>query len=161
MDSVGWQRFLECEERVLLVDVEIGRVLHILAIVHWIGGVGFVTSVALPTISRLSEPARGLSMFEELEHRFSKQAKITVTLAGLTGLYMTYRLNAWDRFTDLAFWWMHFMFVVWLVVMLILFIAEPLFLQDGFIAAQTATPRRPWRWSKLCTGSCSAGPSSP
>jgi hypothetical protein len=34
MDSVGWQRFLEREERVLLVDVEIARVLHILAIVH-------------------------------------------------------------------------------------------------------------------------------
>jgi uncharacterized membrane protein len=112
-----------------LVDVEIARVLHILALVQWIGGVAFVTGVALPAVSRLAEPARRLFMFEELERRFSKQAKVTVALAGLTGLYMTYRLNAWDRFTDLAFWWMHSMFLVWLIFMLILFVAEPLFLQ--------------------------------
>jgi uncharacterized membrane protein len=122
-------RRLEGERRELLDDVEIARVLHILAIVHWIGGVAFVTSVALPAVRRFSEPARRFSVFEELERRFSKQAKITVTVAGLTGLYMSYRMGAWDRFTDPRFWWMHSMFLVWLTFTVLLFMAEPLFLQ--------------------------------
>jgi uncharacterized membrane protein len=115
-----------------LDDIAIARALHVLAIVHWIGGVMLVTLVILPAIGRLSEPARRVALFEEIEGRFSFQVKISVTLAGLTGFYMTWRLDAWDRFADPGFWWMHAMVLVWVLFTAILFIAEPLFLHHWF-----------------------------
>jgi uncharacterized membrane protein len=111
-----------------LDDLAIARAIHVLAIVHWIGGVTLVTAVILPAVRRLSEPARRLAVFEAIEGRFSLQAKISVTLAGLSGFYMTARLDAWDRFSDPHFWWMHAMVFVWALFTTILFVVEPLFL---------------------------------
>lgn len=45
---------------------------------------------------------------------------------------MTQRLDAWDRFADPQFWWMHAMVVVWAVFTAVLFVAEPLFLHAWF-----------------------------
>jgi hypothetical protein len=39
---------------------------------------------------------------------------------------MVDRLNLWDRFRSLDFWWMHAMVCLWLVFTLLLFVAEPL-----------------------------------
>jgi uncharacterized membrane protein len=125
-----------------LDDFAIARLLHILAVIHWIGGVSLVTAVILPAVARFSEPSRRVAVFEEIENRFSFQAKISVTLAGLSGLYMTYRLDAWDRFADMQFWWMHAMAVVWAIFTFILFVAEPLFLHDWFRRRATADPER-------------------
>ncbi|MEQ8268641.1 MAG: hypothetical protein RH982_15720 [Parvibaculum sp.] len=113
-------------------DIAIARALHVLALVHWIGGVTLVTLVILPAIRRFSEPGRRAALFEEIEGRFAFQAKISVTLAGLSGFYMTWRLEAWDRFADPAFWWMHAMVLVWTLFTFVLFVAEPLFLHDWF-----------------------------
>jgi hypothetical protein len=45
---------------------------------------------------------------------------------------MTWRLSAWDRFFEPAFWWMHAMVGVWAVFTFVLFVAEPLFLHRWF-----------------------------
>jgi uncharacterized membrane protein len=111
-----------------LDDLVIARAVHVLAIVHWIGGVTLVTAVILPAVARLSEPSRRVALFEEIEGRFARQAKISVTLAGVSGFYMTYRLDAWDRFADPQFWWMHAMVLIWTLFTVVLFVAEPLFL---------------------------------
>lgn len=113
-------------------DIAVARLVHIVAIVHWIGGVSLVTAVLLPAVARFSEPSRRIAVFEEIEGRFSFQAKISVTLAGLSGFYMTYRLQAWDRFLDPHFWWMHAMVLVWTIFTVVLFIAEPFFLHAWF-----------------------------
>lgn len=113
-------------------DIVIARALHVLAIVHWIGGVTMVTAVILPSVRRIAEPSRRLALFESVEGRFSTQAKVSLTLAGLTGFYMAHGLDAWDRFLDLSYWWMHAMVLIWAVFTIILFIAEPLFLHDWF-----------------------------
>lgn len=113
-------------------DIAVARVLHILALVHWIGGVSLVTVVLLPAVRRVAEPARRIALFEEIEGRFSLQAKFSVTLAGLSGLYLTHRLQAWDRFLDPHYWWMPAMALVWLIFTIVLFIAEPLFLHSWF-----------------------------
>ena len=34
---------------------------------------------------------------------------------------MTYRLEAWNRFLDPAFWWMHAMVLVWAIFTVVLF----------------------------------------
>lgn len=113
-------------------DLSIARALHVLAVVHWIGGVGVVTAVILPAVVRFSDPSRRLAVFEEIEGRFSLQARISVTLAGLSGFYMMYRMDAWYRFSDPQFWWMHAMVLVWAIFTFILFVGEPLFLHAWF-----------------------------
>ncbi len=115
-----------------MVDLTIARAIHVAAIVHWIGGVSFVTLVLLPGVRKLTVPQDRVRLFEQIEGAFSWQAKISVTLAGLTGFYMTHRLVAWDRFLDPGYWWMHAMLAIWLVFSLILFVFEPLFLHRWF-----------------------------
>jgi uncharacterized membrane protein YuzA (DUF378 family) len=78
-------------------SLTIARALHVLAIVHCIGGVSMVTLVILPGLSRGVPAFARLGLFEAIEGRFAKQARISTLVAGLTGLYMAYRLRAWDR----------------------------------------------------------------
>jgi uncharacterized membrane protein len=113
-------------------DLTLARALHVLAVVHWIGGVAMVTLVILPAVAARADPAERLALFDAVEGRFGAQAKLSVTAAGLTGLWMTWRLDAWDRFADPAFWWMHAMVAVWALFTLVLFAAEPLVLRRWF-----------------------------
>jgi len=113
-------------------DLTIARAIHLLAIVHWIGGLAFVTAVLLPAIGSVSEPSLRLALFEHVEGRFSKQAKASVALAGLSGLYLTHRLNAWERFAEPQFWWMQLMVLLWSVFAFVLFVAERAFLHGWF-----------------------------
>jgi uncharacterized membrane protein len=112
--------------------VTIARAIHVLAIVHWIGGVTMVTLVMLPGLIYDTPAAQRLGIFELIEGRFAKQARVSTLLAGASGLYMTYRLEAWDRFLDLSFWWMDAMVLVWAIFTLALFVVEPFFLHRKF-----------------------------
>lgn len=113
-------------------DMAIARALHVLAVVHWIGGVTFVTAVLLPGLGGLADATHRLRVFEVVEGRFAQQARISTLIAGLSGLYMTWRLDAWARFPDPKYWWMHAMVGVWALFTVVLFLAEPLFLHDLF-----------------------------
>jgi len=109
-------------------DTTIARTIHVIAVVLWIGGVGFVTTVLLPAVRHMKSPAERLAFFDDIERRFAWQARMTTLLAGLSGLYMLIRLDAWDRFLSARMWWMHAMVIVWLLFTLMLFVAEPFFL---------------------------------
>jgi hypothetical protein len=109
-------------------DFTLARVLHIVAIVPWIGGVAFVTTVLMPAIRRQNPPHERLSSFHRFEAGFAAQARWWVGLAGLSGFWMIHRANLWYRFADIHFWWMHAMVGVWAVFAAMLYLIEPLFL---------------------------------
>jgi uncharacterized membrane protein len=113
-------------------DIAVARAVHVLSILHWFGGVAFVTSIVLPAVSRLAEPAQRLALFEAIERRFAGQVRVSVPLAGLSGAYMAERLEAWQRFIEPSGWWLTAMAIVWLLFMAILFVLEPLVLHDWF-----------------------------
>jgi len=115
-------------------DLTIARALHVLAVVHWIGGVSMVTLVLLPGLIRAVPAAERLELFEMIEGRFAFQARISTLAAGASGFWMTHRLAAWDRFADPGFWWMHAMVAIWAIFTFVLFVAEPLFLHRWFHA---------------------------
>jgi uncharacterized membrane protein len=121
-------------------DVTIARALHVLAIVLWIGGVGLVTTVLLPAARRIPDPAQRFALFEMVESRFGAQARFSVLLAGLSGLYMLVRMDAWYRFASPAYWWMHAMVLVWLIFAVVLFVLEPLVLHRLFAARGKIDP---------------------
>ncbi len=119
-------------------DIVFARVLHVLAVVLWIGGVGIVTTVLLPAVRQQYPAHQRLPVFHALESRFAGQARITTVLAGASGFYMAWRLDAWNRFRSAGFSWMHAMVLTWLVFMLMLFVVEPLFL-ERLLARRVAT----------------------
>jgi uncharacterized membrane protein len=108
-------------------DVTLARAIHVLSIVHWIGGLAFVTLVVLPMARRSVDAHKGLALFEAVEQRFSAQVRFSVPLAGLSGFYMAERLDAWPRFLDLSQGWLGAMVLLWLFFMAILFVVEPVF----------------------------------
>lgn len=105
------------------------RVLHVLGVVLWIGGVAMVTTVLLPAVAQMKSAVERIEFFEHIERRFATQARYTTLLVGLSGFYMVHLLDAWNRFAELRFWWMHAMVLVWLMFTLMLFVLEPLVLQ--------------------------------
>jgi uncharacterized membrane protein len=113
-------------------DITIARALHVLAVIHWIGGVAFVTAVVLPYAAAIAEPARRLAFFESVERRFSAQVRVSIPLAGLSGIYMAERLGVWPRFITPAGWWLAAMALLWLVFMAMLFVVEPFLLRGRF-----------------------------
>jgi len=116
-------------------DFIIARVLHVLAVLMWIGGVAFVTTVVMPSIRRNHPPEERLATFHRIEERFVPQARFWVLLAGASGFWMVYRADLWDRFAGFDFWWMHAMVCVWAIFALMLFVVEPLVLRRRFSAS--------------------------
>lgn len=114
------------------MELSLARILHILGVVIWIGGVAMVTLVIIPAVKRMKSREEQLQTFEQIEGRFANFAKVATVITGLSGLYMIYVLNAWVRFLDYRFWWMHAMVLVWLIFTIILFILEPLVLHKLF-----------------------------
>lgn len=113
----------------MLIDLfTLARVVHVTALVGWIGGVWFVTFVVMPAIVRSEAPDRRLEAFHRIEAGFAPQARFWVLLAGASGFWMTWQADLWGRFAQMDMWWMHAMLGLWLVFFMMLFVAEPLVL---------------------------------
>jgi len=121
-------------------EFALARALHVLAVVLWIGGVAFVTTVLLPAVRRQIPAQQRLAFFDRVERHFAWQARGTTLLAGATGFWMTHRFGLWPRFADAGFWWMHAMVAVWGVFTLMLFVLEPLVLHRWLEARQARDP---------------------
>lgn len=119
-----------------LDDIELARALHVLFITHWIGGVAFITLVALPLARAREDASEGWALFEAIERRFSAQVRWSIPLAGATGLWMAWRLHLWAQFADPAFWWLDAMVLVWAVFMTLVFVVEPI--AHAHLAAEAA-----------------------
>lgn len=110
----------------------LARALHVVGVVLWIGGVAFVTTTLIPSLKNMPDTDKRWALFEQLEGRFAFQARIVTLLTGLTGFYMLDYLQAWGRYQQVQFWWLHMMTLIWLVFMLVLFVLEPLVLHRYF-----------------------------
>jgi uncharacterized membrane protein len=106
----------------------LARVLHVLAVVVWIGGVSIVTTALLPAVRGSEFGADWLAAFQAIERRFAWQARVAIVIVGLTGLYMIVQADMWDRFRSAEYWWMHAMVCTWTIFAIGLFLVEPLFL---------------------------------
>jgi len=110
----------------MINDFAVARALHVLALVHWIGGVALVTTIVLPRARALANAHDALAAFKAFEGPFAAQARASILLVGLSGFYMLIKLQAWTLLLDPAFWWLALMVVVWTAFVLIVFVLEPL-----------------------------------
>ncbi len=102
----------------------ISLIIHVLSVVVWIGGVAFVTMITFPMIRRTQNSLEQVLMFQGVEHRFSKIAKVAVVLAGLTGFYMLS-----EKGLSVGIW---IMIIVWTVYASLLFFLERLIFKKFF-----------------------------
>jgi uncharacterized membrane protein len=107
-------------------DIEFARALHVLFVVHWIGGVAFVTLVALPLARAGRNASAGWTLFEAIENRFVSQARWSIPPAGAAGFWMVWRLGLWGVLADGSLWWLDAMTALWALFMFVVFIVEPL-----------------------------------
>ena len=107
-------------------DLAIARAIQVLAVVVWIGGVAMVTTVILPMVRRTRTLVQGQMVLQAVERRFVWQARLATLLVAASGFYMVDRVDLWDRFRHLEFWWMHAMVLLWLIFTFFLFVGEPL-----------------------------------
>jgi uncharacterized membrane protein len=128
-----------------LPSAVLARIVHVLGVVVWIGGVAFVTTVLIPAIRKLPSAAERIQLFEQLEGRFASQARIATLLTGGSGFYMLHSMDAWNRYLDPAFWWTHLMTFVWLAFTIVLFVLEPAFLHRNFVALAMRDSDRAFR----------------
>ena len=110
----------------------LARALHVVGVVLWIGGVAFVTTTLIPSLREMSDADQRLQLFEQLEGKFAFQAKLVTLITGLTGFYMLAYMDAWDRYQQVQFWWIHLMTLIWFIFTIVLFVLEPLFLHRRF-----------------------------
>lgn len=141
----------------------LARALHVLAVILWIGGVAFVTWVILPNVRRMKAPQERIAFFEQIEARFASQARVWTLLAGATGFYMLHLLDAWGRYAQAQFWWVHAMTAVWVIFTLMLFVLEPLVLHRVIKARAERDPEGTFRrierlhWALLSLSLIAAG----
>jgi uncharacterized membrane protein len=107
-------------------DLALARAIHVLALVHWIGGLAVVTTIVLPHARGLPNAKDAVAAFAAFERRFAFQVRISILLVGLSGAYMLAKLDAWDRFRYAAFWWLDLMVAVWMLFALMVYVLEPL-----------------------------------
>ncbi len=99
--------------------------IHVLSVVWWIGGVAMVTGVLLPLFGRLPAGER-IERIRELESRFANQARVAVLLVGITGFWMLALTGGFARLAFAHGWWIDLMLLVWVLFVIMLFVAEPL-----------------------------------
>ena len=116
----------------MIDDLALARAIHVLALVHWIGGLAVVTTIVLPQARGLPDAKAAVAAFEAFERRFAFQVRISILFVGLSGIYMLAKLDAWDRFQYAAFWWLDLMVAVWLLFALLVYVLEPLALHRRF-----------------------------
>jgi uncharacterized membrane protein len=117
-------------------DLALARALHVAAVLVWIGGVAMLNMVVLPAARAARDPA----LYQRVERRFNAQTRWTLAIAGLSGLYLVWRLGLWPRFAEARFWWMPAMAAVWAGYALVLFVLDPLFLRARFEARLARDP---------------------
>ena len=101
--------------------------IHVLGVVVWIGGVAFVTIIVFPMLLRMEGSLEKMLLFQGIEHRFAKIAKISVAVVGITGAWMLQITGEWRTLFSAGGIGPTLMLIVWIFYMLVLLFEARLF----------------------------------
>ncbi len=65
-------------------------IIHVIAVIIWIGGVTFVTTVIFPMMYTTEGSLEKALLFQRVEHRFATIVRWLIALTGVTGLWILY-----------------------------------------------------------------------
>ena len=65
-------------------------IIHVIAVIIWIGGVTFVTTVIFPMMYMTEGSLEKALLFQRVEHRFAGMVKWLIVIVGVTGIWLLY-----------------------------------------------------------------------
>ncbi len=72
------------------------HIIHLLTVILWIGGLAFVTYIVLPMAIKTPDALQKVLLFQRIEHRFAKVARIYNVITGASGFVMII-MTGWYR----------------------------------------------------------------
>jgi len=105
------------------------HIIHLLTVILWIGGLAFVTIVILPMVIRTPDALGKVLLFQRVEKKFARLARIYNLVTGATGFAMIFTLG-WHRllFTR-AGAPLTVMMLIWVFWFVMLFALEPIIIR--------------------------------
>lgn len=72
------------------------HIIHLLAVIIWIGGLAFITMLVLPMIIKMPEPLQKVLFFQRIERKFAPLARVYNLIVGISGFVMIFTAG-WHR----------------------------------------------------------------
>lgn len=119
-----------------MVLFTISLIIHVVFVVLWMGGVGFVTIVLFPMITRTQQPLERVLLFQRIEHRYARIARLYAVIVGITGFVNLYYMGGLKLLFTGYGWGITAMLLVWIMWMVLLFGLEPVVIRRLLKEAQ-------------------------
>ena len=101
--------------------------LHVVVVVLWIGGVAFVTIIVFPMLLKMEDSLQKALMFQRIEGRFAKHARIYLILAGISGFSLLYLTGRYQDLFSADGFGITTMLIVWVFFGLVLTFEKKIF----------------------------------
>ncbi|OGP14349.1 MAG: hypothetical protein A2052_09715 [Deltaproteobacteria bacterium GWA2_54_12] len=102
------------------------HIVHLLAVILWIGGLAFVTGIVLPMAIKTPDALQKVLTFQRVEHRFAPLAKWYNIITGISGFAMVWMMGWQDLYFTRAGLALTFMTAIWLFWFVMLVGLEPI-----------------------------------
>ena len=105
------------------------HLIHLLTVILWIGGLGFITILVLPLIIKMPDPLQKVLFFQRIEHKFAPMARVYTVITGITGFIMMFMTGAEGMLFTRQGFPLLFMLGVWVFWAIMLFGLEPIIIR--------------------------------
>ncbi len=105
------------------------HIIHILTVILWIGGLGFITILILPMVVKMPDALQKVLLFQRIEHRFAPLARIYTVVVGITGFSMFFILDLTSILFAKEGMFLLIMIAIWGFWVIMLFGLEPLIIK--------------------------------
>ncbi|HLC19232.1 MAG TPA: hypothetical protein VJM57_09500 [Thermodesulfobacteriota bacterium] len=105
------------------------HIIHVLTVILWIGGLAFVTMMVFPVIFKTPEPLQKVLLFQRIEHRFARVARVYNLITGITGFAMVFYMGWHTVYFTRAGIPLLVMTLIWLFWLVMLFGLEPIIIR--------------------------------
>ena len=102
------------------------HIVHLLAVILWIGGLAFVTAIVLPMAIKTPDALQKVLTFQRVEHRFAPLAKWFNIITGISGFVMVWLMGWHELYFTKAGLALTFMTAVWVFWFVMLVGLEPI-----------------------------------
>ena len=105
------------------------HIVHLLTVILWIGGLGFITTMVFPIILRTPDALAKVLLFRRIEHRFAGTARIYNLVTGASGIVMVLLMGWQSLYTKRQGLPLLVMTLIWVFWFVMLFGLEPLIIR--------------------------------
>jgi len=102
------------------------HIIHLIAVILWIGGLAFITTMVFPIIIRTKDPLGKVLLFQKIEHRFAATARIYNLITGASGIIMVLLMGWQSALFTRSSIPLLVMALIWVFWFIMLFGLEPL-----------------------------------